>query len=97
MSLRSAKSTLVHYFELSSRGEWRWDSDNRSEIEGVVDDIVETAVSQARAYTDKALKDASKGLEDAAQLIAWQKKRIETLENMIKETLTPPSPDWSGD
>lgn len=38
---------LTHYFELCSRGEWKFDSDNAAEIETIIDDIITVAVSRA--------------------------------------------------
>lgn len=38
-----AKSILTHYFKLASQGEWNWDGDNRAEIEGAVEAIIDAA------------------------------------------------------
>ena len=40
MSIEKAKSTLVHYFRtVWTEAGLRWDSDNVTEVEGIVDDI----------------------------------------------------------
>ena len=44
--LTQAKRTLVHYFKLCFPEGYNFDSDNHAEIEGIVDDIYEAAVSE---------------------------------------------------
>ena len=40
MSIEKAKSTLVHYFRtVWQKAGLKWDSDNVTEVEGIVDDI----------------------------------------------------------
>ena len=45
-SQNSAASTLEHYFRLSISG---FDSDNSSEIKGIVEEIIDAAVAKAKA------------------------------------------------
>lgn len=54
--LNSAKSVMVHYLQLAARGGWDWDWDNQSEIEGAIDTIVETAVSQTVAKLNERIE-----------------------------------------
>lgn len=44
---RKAKSLLVHYFEMASNDMYIGDYDNQAEIEAIVDNIIDAAVSEA--------------------------------------------------
>lgn len=59
--LKSAKSTLVYYFKLASRGEWDWDGDNAAEIEGAIESIVDAA--------QKPLLERIKVLEEKFEIL----------------------------
>jgi hypothetical protein len=51
--LTQAKRTLIHYFKLCWPSNYPFDSDNYTEIEGIVDDIYEAAVSEVSAAMNK--------------------------------------------
>lgn len=57
ISLRSAKSTLIHYFRLSIGSDF--DSDNFAEIDGVVENLFDAAVAQAKAEILRSTLSAS--------------------------------------
>lgn len=40
---KHAKNILTHYFKLASQGEWDWDGENRAEIEGAIENIIDAA------------------------------------------------------
>jgi len=51
--LIQAKRTLVHYFKLCFPEGHQFSDDNYAEIEGIVDDIYEAAVSEVSAAMNK--------------------------------------------
>lgn len=51
--LIQAKRTLVHYFKLCWPSDYNFDSDNQTEIEGIVDDIYEAAKSEVSDAMNK--------------------------------------------
>lgn len=59
--LNEAKQTLVHYLRMSAEGEWHYDHDNQQEIEQLVEDIFEAAVTEATKRITKLLVDLPRG------------------------------------
>lgn len=52
---QKAKESLVWYFQLiAERAGVRWSEDNGTEVETIIDDILDAAVAEARAEIAKA-------------------------------------------
>jgi hypothetical protein len=85
-----AKSLLTHYFRMASQGEWRFDSDNVSEIEEIVDLIVDAAVEEIKAeIREQVTTDEPEDVAFDRQLM-----REANAEAFIDDHRTAP---WSGE
>ncbi|CAN1211890.1 hypothetical protein TUMEXPCC7403_16920 [Tumidithrix helvetica PCC 7403] len=65
-ALESAKSTLVHYLQLASESEFSHASARHEEIGGLVEDIVNVAVSEALEKMPKPTVEPKQEIADVA-------------------------------